>query len=143
MPAVADDLDAGTGERANGLAALHAAAAEGVVEIEGARVRFTHPLLASAIYSGVAPWRRRQAHRKLSLITPNAEERARHRALSAEGPDKETAAVLTRAAQAAAARGAPGAAADLAELAVARTPVELAPARRRASGRRRVPVPGW
>ena len=48
-------------ERANGPAAwpaLQAAAAEGVVEIEGARVRFTHPLLASAIYSGVAPWRR-------------------------------------------------------------------------------------
>ena len=131
MPAVTDDLDAGTGERPAASPALQAAAAEGVVEIEGARVRFTHPLLASAIYSGVAPWRRRQAHGKLSLIAPNAEERARHRALSAEGPDEETAAALARAAQAAAARGAPGAAADLAELAVARTPVERAPARRR------------
>jgi DNA-binding CsgD family transcriptional regulator len=121
-------------ERANGPAAwqaLQAAAAEGVVEIEGARVRFTHPLLASAIYSGVAPSRRRQAHRKLSLITPNVEERARHRALSAEGPDEEAAVILAKAAQAAAARGAPGAAAELAELAVARTPVELAPSRRR------------
>jgi DNA-binding CsgD family transcriptional regulator len=121
-------------EQANGPAAwpaLQVAAAEGVVEIEGARVRFTHPLLASAIYSGVAPSRRRQAHRKLSLIAPNAEERARHRALAAEGPDEEAAAALAKAAQAAAARGAPGAAAELAELAVARTPVELAPARRR------------
>ena len=121
-------------ERASGPAAwpaLQAAAAEGVVEIEGARVRFTHPLLASAIYSGVAPWRRREAHRKLGLITPNAEERARHRALSAEGPDEGAAADLAEAARAAAARGAPGAAAELAELAVARTPVELAPARRR------------
>ena len=121
-------------ERASGPAAwsaLQAAAAEGVVEIEGARVRFMHPLLASAIYSGAAPWRRREAHRKLSLITPNAEERARHRALSTEGPDEEAAADLARAAQVAAARGAPGAAAELAELAVARTAVELASARRR------------
>jgi DNA-binding CsgD family transcriptional regulator len=118
-------------ERANGPAAwsaLQAAAVEGVVEINGVRVRFTHPLLASAIYSGVAPWRRREAHRKLSLIAPNAEERARHRALSADGPDEEAAAGLAQAAQAAAA---PGAAAELAELAVARTPVELASARRR------------
>ena len=121
-------------ERASGPAAwsaLHAAAAEGLVEIEGTRVRFTHPLLASAIYSGVASWRRREAHRKLSLIAPHAEERARHRALSAEGPDEEAAADLAEAARAAAARGAPGAAAELAELAVARTPVELASARRR------------
>jgi DNA-binding CsgD family transcriptional regulator len=121
-------------ERASGPAAwpaLQAAAAEGVVEIEGVRVRFTHPLLASAIYSAVAPWRRREAHRKLSLIAPHAEERARHRALSAEGPDEEAAADLAEAARAAAARGAPGAAAELAELAVARTPVELASARRR------------
>ena len=121
-------------EQANGPAAwpaLQAAAAEGVVEINGARVRFTHPLLASAIYSAVAPWRRREAHRKLSLIAPHAEERARHRALSAEGPDEEAAAALAEAARAAAARGAPGAAAELAELAVARTTVELAPARRR------------
>jgi DNA-binding CsgD family transcriptional regulator len=121
-------------ERASGPVAwpaLQAAAAEGVVEIEGASVRFTHPLLASAIYCCVAPRRRREAHRTLSVIAPNAEERARHRALSAEGPDEGAAADLAEAAQAAAARGAPGAAAELAELAVARTPVELAPARRR------------
>jgi DNA-binding CsgD family transcriptional regulator len=121
-------------EQANGpLAwpALQSAIVEDVVEIEGPRVRFTHPLLASAIYSGAAPWRRRAAHRKLSVIAPNAEERARHQALSAEGPHEEAAAALAGAAQAAAARGAPGAAAELAELAVARTPVELAPARRR------------
>jgi DNA-binding CsgD family transcriptional regulator len=120
-------------ERANGpLAwpAVQSAAAEGVVEAEGSRVRFTHPLLASAIYSGAAPWRRREAHRKLSLIAATEEERARHQALAADGPDEEAAAALTRAAHAAAARGAPDAAAELAELAVARTPVGLASARR-------------
>jgi DNA-binding CsgD family transcriptional regulator len=121
-------------ERANGpLAwpAVQSAAAEGVVEVEGSRVRFTHPLFASAIYSGAAPWRRREAHRKLSLVAPTAEEQARHRALSVEGPDEDSAAALAGAAHAATARGAPGAAAELAELAVARTPVELASARRR------------
>ena len=121
-------------ERANGPSAWTAvqlAVAEDVVEIEGSSVRFTHPLFASAIYAGAVPWRRREAHRKLSVIAPNAEERARHQALSAEGPDEEAAAALAQAAHAAAARGAPGAAAELAELAVARTPVELVPARRR------------
>jgi len=121
-------------EQANGplaWSALQAAAAEGIVEIEGSSVRFTHPLLASAIYSGAAPGRRREAHRRLSVITENAEERARHQALSAGGPDEEAAAALAQAAQAAAARGAPGAAAELAELAVARTPADLAAVRRR------------
>jgi DNA-binding CsgD family transcriptional regulator len=121
-------------ERANGpsaWSALQSAAAEGVVEIEGSGVRFTHPLLASAIYSGAAPRRRRDAHRRLSVIAESAEERARHRALSAEGPDEKAAAALAQAAKAAAARGAPSAAAELAELAVARTPAELAPVRRR------------
>jgi len=42
-------------EQASGpgaLAALQTASGQGVVEVEGARVRFTHPLFASAIYSG-------------------------------------------------------------------------------------------
>jgi DNA-binding CsgD family transcriptional regulator len=101
-----------------------------VVETEGSRVRFTHPLFASAIYSGAAPWRRREAHRELSVVAPSAEERARHQALAAEGPDEDAAAALAEAAHAAAARGAPSAAAELSELAVARTPVGLAAARR-------------
>ena len=60
-------------ERASGPAAwraLHAAAAEGLVEIEGTRVLFTHPLLASAIYSGVASWRRRGGRSKAEPDRP-------------------------------------------------------------------------
>ena len=110
-------------------AALQTAALEGVVEFEGARVRFTHPLLASAIYSGAPPDRRREAHRRLGKIAPSAEERARHLALSAEGPDEDDAAALGEAARAAAARGAPAAAAELAELAATLTPLDQAPAR--------------
>ena len=121
-------------ERATGPAAWHAlqsAAAEGMVEIDGPNMRFTHPLLSSAIYSRVAASQRRDAHRRLSVIAETAEERARHKALSVEGPDEEVAAALTQAAQTAAARGAPATAAELAELAVARTPVGLASVRRR------------
>ena len=131
VPAVTDDLDAGTGERASGMAGPAGGSRRGRGGDRGRQGPVHPPLLASAIYSGAAPSRRRQAHRKLSLITSNAEERARHRALSAEGPDEEAAVILAKAAQAAAARGAPGAAAELAELAVARTPVELASSRRR------------
>ena len=89
-------------ERADGpvaRAALQTAAVEGVVEFEGARVRFTHPLLASAIYSGAPPDRRREAHRLLGQVAPNVEERARHLALSAEGPDEDAAAALGEAAR--------------------------------------------
>ncbi len=50
------------------------------------------------------------------------EERARHLALSAEGPDEDIAAALGAAALAAVARGAPAAAAELAGLAAALTP---------------------
>jgi DNA-binding CsgD family transcriptional regulator len=124
-------------ERAGGPAArssLQLAAAEGVVEFEGAQVRFTHPLLASAIYSGVSPDQRRQSHRRLSMIAPNVEERARHLALAAEGPDEDAAHALGEAARAADARGAPAAAAELAELSATLTPPDQA----RARWRRRV-----
>jgi tetratricopeptide (TPR) repeat protein len=116
-------------------AALQAAASQGVVGLEGARVRFTHPLFASAIYSGASAGRRRQVHRWLGEITPSVEERARHLALSAEGPDQNVAAALDEAARTAAARGAPAAAAELAELACALTPPGQSPARwRRRTG---------
>lgn len=111
-------------ERADGrsaLAALQLAAVEGVVVVEGTQVRFTHPLLASAIYSGASPDQRRAAHRRLGLIAANVEERARHLALSSDGPDEDAAAALAKAARAAAARGAPATAAELAELAVTLT----------------------
>ncbi len=111
------------------LAGLQTAATESIVELDGGRVRFTHPLLSSAIYSGESPERRREAHLRLATISANAEERARHLALSSVGPNQDAAAALSDAALAAAARGAPAAAAELAELAAARTPADLAQVR--------------
>lgn len=120
-------------EQAHGpstLASLQAAACQGVVEFGGARVRFTHPLFASAIYSGTPPGRRQQAHRRLGEIVPSVEERARHLALSCDGTDEQVAAALEEAARAASARGAPEVAAELGELACALTPPGRLPALR-------------
>src|SRR5262249_51524232 len=116
---------------ATALASLQVAAAQGVVEVEGAGVRFTHPLFASALYSGAPPGRRAEVHRRLGEIALTVEERARHLALSAGGPGEQGAAGPGPAARAAGARGAPAAAAELAELAAALTPQDRLPARRR------------
>ena len=97
--------------------ALEEAARAGVVELEGSGVRFVHPLLASVCYEDAPVWRRRDAHRRLADLVTDIEERARHLALAAEGPDPTVAAALEAAADHAAARGATAAAAELAELA--------------------------
>jgi DNA-binding CsgD family transcriptional regulator len=102
--------------------ALDRALGAGVIELEGDRVRFTHPLLATAVVSEVGPQRLRQVHARLAQIVIDPEERARHLALATEGPDAEVAGSLEQAAQRAARRGAPAVAAELAELAAQRTP---------------------
>ena len=61
-------------------------------------------------------------HRRLAEAVSDPEERARHLALGAEEPSEEVARALDEAAREAAARGAPAAAAELAELAVRLTP---------------------
>lgn len=99
-------------------ALLESAEVEGVIAIEGNRVRFTHPLLASGIYDSAAPARRREFHRRLADIQTQPELRARHLALAATVADDATLATLDAAADSARARGAPAAAAELVELAI-------------------------
>lgn len=113
-------IGAADSERA--LADLEAAVAAGIVALEGEEVRFTHPLLAAGIGARVTPTHRRQVHRRLAGVVAGVEERARQLALGAEGPDARVAAALDAAARDASARGAPGAAAELGELAVRLTP---------------------
>ncbi len=96
----------------------------GVIEIDDERVRFTHPLHASVIYSQITSERRRKLHRRLVAIAPSAEERARHLALGSEKPSEEAAAELDQAALQAAARGAAEAAAEFYEHAARLTPPE-------------------
>jgi hypothetical protein len=85
-------------------------------------VRFTHPLLASAVYDAIPPARRAEVHTRLANASSDIEERARHLALATREPDVEVARLLDRAAAHARARGAPDAGAELAEQAVRLTP---------------------
>jgi DNA-binding CsgD family transcriptional regulator len=95
----------------------------GVIEIEGDRVRFTHPLLASTLYSLAPAAGRRDVHRRLAAVIDDEEQRAQHLARAAEAPDGEVAGALQWAAAAAARRGAPEIAAELLEDAARLTPV--------------------
>ena len=81
-------------------------------------------MLASACYAGVPLPRRRRLHQRLARLDVGLEERARHLAIAATGPDDEIAASLDAAAALAAARGAVQAAAELGQRAVALTPPE-------------------
>jgi DNA-binding CsgD family transcriptional regulator len=90
----------------------------GIVTIRGGLVNFTHPVLASGLYAGAAPARRREVHRMLSEVVEGLEERARHLALASVSADPGVLAMLDEAAVEARARGAPSAAAELIELAI-------------------------
>jgi DNA-binding CsgD family transcriptional regulator len=93
-----------------------------ILEVDGERLRFTHPLLRSAVWSRVTPAQRRSLHARLAQIPLSMEERARHLALATVEPSREVAAVVEDAAESVHARGAAIAAAELAELAVRLTP---------------------
>jgi DNA-binding CsgD family transcriptional regulator len=94
----------------------------GLFELEGDRLRFTHPLLASAVAARQTPSRRRSLHARLAEVVPTEEERARHLALATTEPSREIASILEDAAQSATARGASATAAELAEQALRLTP---------------------
>lgn len=91
---------------------------EGIVQIDGSRVTFVHPLLARGIYTQAGPGRRRRMHRTLALVEERPELRARHMALGAASAEPDTLRALDDAAAAAVARGAASTAADLYDLAI-------------------------
>jgi DNA-binding CsgD family transcriptional regulator len=93
--------------------------ADGIVGIDGNRVRFSHPLLARGVYADATPANRRAMHRALAAIESEPELKARHLALSTASSDDTTLAALDAAADAARSRGAPAAAAELLDLAIA------------------------
>ncbi len=94
----------------------------GIVDLAGDRVRFVHPLLASVVYDHASVVERRGVHRQLAGLVDDTVEQARHLALAADGPDDSVARRLDEAADAARARGASIAAAELGELAIRATP---------------------
>src|SRR5215211_4322064 len=108
--------------RPNAEEALETAIEAEVLERDDGRIRFSHPLFASAVYGEASRADRRRVHRQLAAVVRDQEERARHLALATEGADAEIAAALEEAARVSRARGAPDAAAELAEQARRLTP---------------------
>jgi DNA-binding CsgD family transcriptional regulator len=106
---------------------LAAAAEAGVLSVDGDRVVFTHPLLASAAYSQMTTVGRRRLHARIAEVIDDVEERGRHLAAAAERPGTVVAAALDAAALRARARYAPDAAAELWEAAARFTPEDQAP----------------
>jgi DNA-binding CsgD family transcriptional regulator len=95
-----------------------------IIERHGRRLRFTHPLIRLAVYSDAPPERLRALHGRLAQIVTEPEERARHLALATDEPNSDVALALESAAAQADRRGAPDAAAVLAEQARHLTPPE-------------------
>ena len=112
-------------------AALETAVAADVIEADGFRIRFTHPLLAACIYDSATRDERARVHGRLAEVVTDAEERGRHVGVVATVPDEGVATTLDTAAAAARARGATGPAGDLAEMAARLTPPQDDEARTR------------
>ena len=104
------------------LSVLAPAVRDGLVAVEDRTVRFSHPLLASAVLAGAEPSLIRDAHARLALVVESDEARARHLGLAAQGADATAAAALEAAADAARRRGVPIAAAEMFERARDLTP---------------------
>ena len=95
-----------------------------VVHVRDGAVVFAHPLLASGAYAATDPAARRALHAAIAERVDEPEERARHLALAATGPDEAVASALDDAGRRAESRGAPAAAAELFERAARLTPSE-------------------
>ena len=93
-----------------------------VVELDGDRIRFTHPLLAAGVYEGANPLRRVEVHARLAELLEDPEARAWQLAAYVDEPDASVAAVLEGAAEHARGRGALRAGALLFERAAGLTP---------------------
>jgi len=98
----------------------------GVLQIDGERLRFAHPLLSSVVYGDASAVERRAVHGRLARLVADPEENALHLGRGTVDPDESVAMTIETAAQLAARRGHPEIAAELAERAAGLTPPERA-----------------
>jgi DNA-binding CsgD family transcriptional regulator/tetratricopeptide (TPR) repeat protein len=97
-----------------GAEAIGPAEEAGILHVErDGRLRFAHPLLASAVRDSASAARRQSVHRRLAERLTDPQERARHLAAAATGPDESVAAMLDAAAEQAVRRGAVTTASEL------------------------------
>ena len=68
-------------------AGMRKAEKAGMLQRADDRIAFTHPLLGSTVYAAATPQAKRRVHRRLADLVVDPEERARHLALAAGGPD--------------------------------------------------------
>ncbi len=124
---------------------LDDAVAARVVERDDGTIRFTHPLLAAALYNNLGA-RRRRVHARIAEVVDDPIARARHLALAAEAPDSGVARLLDGAAALEAERGGSALAAELAEHAFLLTPPDERDERLRralAAGRAELAAGEW
>ncbi|MFF4615955.1 AAA family ATPase [Nonomuraea jabiensis] len=119
-PGVAHE-PAAPGAAEAGRAALHELEVAGLVRVEGASVRFRHPLIRSAVHEAAAPASRRAAHEALAGLS-EGDRRAWHLAAAALGQDESVAAALAETAARARDRGGYGDAATALARAAELTP---------------------
>lgn len=105
-------------------AALVEATEADVLVSEHARLRFTHPLIASVLDAELSATQRRVLHLDLAEAVDDPEERARHLAIATDEPGRDVSAELEQAAARAAFRGAQDSAADLFGAAERLTPLD-------------------
>jgi DNA-binding CsgD family transcriptional regulator len=103
----------------------------GVLQMDGERLRFAHPLLASFVYGDASEAVRRAAHSRLAPLIADPEEHALHLGRGTVEPDESVAATLEATADGAATRGHREIAAELAQHAERLTPAEAADDRAR------------
>ncbi|MFC6679238.1 AAA family ATPase [Nonomuraea ferruginea] len=111
------------------LAGLYEAEKAGLVVVDGAAVRFRHPLVRSAVHGAAGPVEVRRAHAVLAELV-EGDRRAWHLAAAAMGRDEPVAAALAAAADGARARGGYGDAATALGRAAELTPDPWTRARR-------------
>jgi DNA-binding CsgD family transcriptional regulator len=116
------NLGEALGPECDAWAAVLEAEDAGVLRVEGDRVRFAHPLFASAVDGSASAAARRRLHRDLADVVRDPGERARHLAESVSEPDEATAFAVEEGARLASLRGAHHAASERLGASVRLTP---------------------